>query len=196
MTRLTLVLKLLAPYLAVLVFWVWLGNAWLAILAYHAQILLWSRGSLPTLRRPRGASLAWFLVPSALAGPALYFLLPFVTRTDLSAWLRTHGLAGWSLVAMVAYFGLVHPLLEQTHWGPLRKATPAAHVLFAGYHVLVLYSLLSGPWLVVCFAVLVTASVVWQRMEREDGGLVLPIASHVLADFGIVLVAWLRVSAG
>jgi hypothetical protein len=48
---LVLTLKLLAPCFAVLVFWCWLGNAWLAILAYHAQILLWSRGSLPKLGR-------------------------------------------------------------------------------------------------------------------------------------------------
>jgi hypothetical protein len=196
MIRLSLVLKLLAPYLAVIVFWVWLGNAWLAILAYHAQILLWSHGSRPRLGGPHGASLAWFLVPSALAGPALYFLLPYITRTDLAVWLRAHGLSGWSLLAMVAYFGLVHPFLEQMHWSPLRKATPAAHVLFAGYHVLVLYSLLGVPWLAVCFGVLATASVVWQRMEGGSGGLALPIASHVLADFGIVLVAWLQVRAG
>jgi hypothetical protein len=193
MTRLTLVLKLLAPYLAVLVFWVWLGNAWLAIFAYHAQILLWSRGALPKLGRARANRLAWFLVPSALAGPALYFLLPYVTRTDLAAWLRAHGLSGWSLLAMVAYFGLVHPLLEQMHWSPLRQATPVAHLLFAGYHMLVLYSLLSVPWLAVCFAVLATMSVVWQRMAREDGGLALPIASHVLADLGLVIAALLRV---
>jgi hypothetical protein len=196
MIRLSLILKLLAPYLAVLVFWVWLGNAWLAILAYHAQILLWSHGSRLRLGRPHGTSLAWLLVPSALAGPALCFLLPYITRTDLAVWLRAHGLSGWSLLAMVAYFGLVHPFLEQMHWSPLRKATPAAHVLFAGYHVLVLYSLLGMPWLAVCFAVLATASVVWQRMERGSGGLALPIASHVLADFGIVLVAWLQVRAG
>jgi hypothetical protein len=188
---LILALKVLAPYFAVIVFWCWLGNAWLAILAYHAQILLWSRGTMARLGRPGRDPLAWLLVPSALAGPALYFLLPYITRTDLAIWLRAHGLAGWSLVLMVAYFGLVHPFLEQLHWSPLREATPVAHLLFAGYHVLVLYTLLSVPWLAVCFAVLSTASVVWQRMER-GGGLGLPIASHVLADLGIVLAAWLR----
>jgi hypothetical protein len=190
---LILVLKLLAPYVAVIVFWTWLGSAWLAILAYHAQILLWSRGALPKLGAPGGGRLAWFLVPSAMAGPALYFLLPYVTRADLAGWLRGHGLAGWSLIAMVAYFGLVHPLLEQMHWSPLRQATPFAHLLFAGYHMLVLYSLLSVPWLAVSFAVLASASVVWREMERRGGGLTLPIASHVLADLGLVIAAWLRV---
>ncbi len=63
------------------------------------------------------------------------------------------------MVAMVAYFGLVHPLLEQAHWTPLREATPIAHVAFAGYHMLVLASLLTVPWLAVCFVILTAASV-------------------------------------
>jgi hypothetical protein len=29
-------------------------------------------------------------------------------------------------------------------------------------------------------------------MERGGGGLALPVVSHVLADLGIVLAAWLR----
>ena len=37
-TAMKLVLKMLAPYLAVGIFWCGLSNAWLAILAYHAQI--------------------------------------------------------------------------------------------------------------------------------------------------------------
>ena len=37
--RLELALKMAAPYLAVGVFWCLLHNAWLAILAYHGQIL-------------------------------------------------------------------------------------------------------------------------------------------------------------
>ena len=43
-------LRLLAPYLAVGVFWYGFSSAWLAILAYHAQILLWSRGRLCGMR--------------------------------------------------------------------------------------------------------------------------------------------------
>jgi hypothetical protein len=40
--------KLLAPYFAVGVFWCVFSNAWLAMLAYHAQILFWSRTHLKT----------------------------------------------------------------------------------------------------------------------------------------------------
>jgi hypothetical protein len=166
-----------------------LDNAWLAILAYHAQILLWRRGRLPRIRMPAQTRDMLTALPAALAGPLLYGLLPLVTRTDLAAWLGDHRLTGTALPAMVPYFGLVHPFLEQVHWGPLRKRTRWAHPAFAGYHLLVLGSLLSTPWLVVCFAVLTAASLLWQRTGTRAGSLAVPVVSHMLADVGIVLAA-------
>lgn len=189
--RLVFTLKLAAPYIAVAVFWLLLHNAWLAILAYHAQILWWSRGRFPRLARPRSTPLAAFVLVSALAGPILYFLLPFVPHVDLSSWLARNGLSGAALVAMVFYYGLVHPFLEQSHWAPLRERTQFAHLAFAGYHVLVLCSLLTSPWLAACFVLLTGASWMWQRMARDSGGLLLPVASHLAADLGIVVVVWI-----
>jgi hypothetical protein len=184
-----LALMLLAPYAAVLVFWVGFHNGWLAILAYHAQILVWL-----LLRPPRpigkymGGGIA-LVAASALAGPVLYFLLPVILRTDLAAWLGAHGLSGWLLLLMVPYFGVLHPRLEQLYWAPLRDRTPLAHLVFAGYHVIVLYSLLPPPWLAVCFTVLVVASVMWQQLGRRTGGLGAAMASHALADSGVVIAA-------
>lgn len=191
-SRTVLGLKLLAPYFAVIPFWLVLGSGWLAILAYHAQALLWARGAWPNLRKPKPSPLIWFVVPSALAGPVMYVLLPYITRTDLATWLVAHGLGRTSLLAMVAYFGIVHPFIEQMHWSPLRERTLWAHVAFAGYHVLVLYSLLTIPWLIVSFVVLLVASMGWQRMERETGSPTIPVTSHVLADLGIIVAALLR----
>ena len=93
---------------------------------------------------------------------------------------------------MIPYYGIIHPILEQIHWAPLREKTPLAHLAFAGYHVLVVYSLLTPPWLVLCFGVLAAASFVWQRMTTRTTSLAGPIVSHVLADLGVVVVAWLR----
>lgn len=188
-----LALKMLAPYLAVAVFWCGFHNAWLAILAYHLQILLWSRGSFPALRRPRADRSAWLLVPTAMTGLAVYFVLPLVTRVDLVNWLAGYRLTGVSLGVMVFYYGLVHPLLEQSHWMPLREQTPLAHVAFAGYHMLVLCTLLPVPWLAACFVILTGASFVWQRMARRTGGIALPVVSHVLADFGMIVAVWFLV---
>ena len=185
-------LRLLAPYCAVGVFWCVLGNAWLAILAYHAQILFWGLRSFSDVRRPSRKRIMFLALPTLVAGPLVYFLLPYMTHADLSSWLVDHRLSRLSLVAMIPYFGLLHPLLEQIHWGPLRESTPVAHPMFAGYHILVLYSLLTVPWLIVCFVVLTTASFIWQQMETQGNSLVLPVASHVLADLGVIVAAWLR----
>lgn len=191
--RIVLVAKMAAPYLAVAVFWCVFRNAWPAILAYHAQILLWSGGRLPALLRPTRTWWTLLVVPSALAGPLAWLVLPYLTRIDVAQWFADYRLTGAGLVLMIFYYGFVHPVLEQAHWAPLRERTPIAHVAFAGYHVLVLYSLLAIPWVAACFAILATASWSWQRMQRESGSLIPSIASHTLADLGMVIAAWLLV---
>lgn len=182
-------LRLAAPYLAVAVFWCVLHDAWLTILAYHAQILWWMRGTRPMFQRYRRTRTALLIFPSALAGPALALVLPHIARTELSLWLDRYHLTGSSLLVMTFYFGLVHPVLEQAHWAPLRDRTPHAHTVFAGYHMLVLYSLLPVPWLAACFVVLCLASWCWKRMVRASASLLPAIASQAVADLGIVLVA-------
>jgi len=188
-SRLELTLRLAAPYLSAAVFWLAFENAWLTILSYHAQILWWLRGTRPKPVRLRPTR-SWYLaVPSALAGPALLVLLPHMARTAPGLWLERYHLTGWSLVFMVFYFGLIHPALEQMHWRPLRERTALAHPLFAGYHLLVLYSLVYALWLGACFVVLWLASWTWMRMMRESGSLVPGVVSQTAADFGIALVA-------
>ena len=187
-------LRLAAPYVAVGIFLCVLHNAWLALLAYHAQILAWRRVVRPELARPRPSAALLFALPSALAGPVLYLLLPHITRTDVVGWLARHHLSGAALLLMIPYFGLVHPVLEQIHWGSLRERTVLAHAAFAGYHLLVLGSLLTVPWLAACFAVLLAASLLWERMGRRSGSVWPAIASQIAADLGVVLAAWL--SAG
>jgi hypothetical protein len=187
-----LTLRLLAPYFAVVVFWCIFSNAWLAILAYHVQILLWTRGPFRAMRKERCKHLTLLALPAALAGPLLYWLLPHMTHADLASWLAQRGLSDCSLLVMIPYFGIVHPLLEERHWAPLRKRTPLAHPVFAGYHMPVLHSLLTFPWLALCFAVLTAASLIWHKMAQRPGGPPAAVASHILADLGIVLAAWLK----
>ena len=184
--------KLLAPYLAVGVFWCGFQNAWLAILAYHVQILFWLRPSPSPKLRSSQARAFLFALPMALVGPTLYFLLPRMTDVDMFAWLASRRMSRASFLLMTPYFGLLHPLLEQAHWGPLRRRTPLAHPIFAGYHMLVLGSLLGVAWLVLCFAVLTSASLFWHRMDVRTKSLGVSIASHVMADMGVVAAVWLR----
>jgi hypothetical protein len=191
---------LLAPYLAVIVFWsghgTGLSSAWLSILAYHAQILFWARDDLraprwPQWQRPRALPMLTTL-PAIAAGPALYLLAPYVASTDLAQWLTAHGLSGAALLLMIPYFGFVHPVLEQIHWRPLREQTWISHPVFAGYHMIVLSSILEPPYLLLCFVVLVSASLMWLHVQRMEKSLNLAVLAHSLADFGIVVAAWLR----
>jgi hypothetical protein len=195
-SSISLAAKLLAPYLSVLVFWIGFRNAWLAILSYHAQIVfwLWYDKNLPRWK-PVPIRELLLSLPSALAGPAVYFILPLVSTTPIAAWLATHRLSDTSLIAIVLYFGLVHPPLEQMHWAPLRIRTAWSHVAFAAYHVIVLASLLPPLWLAVSLAVLLGASWIWQWLDERGSGLLVPVVSHVLADTGIAFAALLLVGA-
>ncbi len=187
------ILKLLAPYFAVGVFWCLFDNAWLAILAYHVQILIWSGRSLYGGQRIRLSGTVLLALPIGLAGPLFYFLLPYITQSSLTDWLNAHQLSRLSLLAMIPYFGLLHPFIEQLYWAPLRRSTPWAHPIFAGYHLLVLYSLLILPWVIISFILLPPESFLWQLMESKSGSLTARVISHILADFGVVVVAWLKI---
>lgn len=94
---------------------------------------------------------------------------------------------------MVPYFGIIHPFLEQLHWGQLREKTVAAHPLFAGYHILVLYTLLSLPWLIACFVILTGASFAWQQMQKQTNSIFVPYISHALADTGVIIATLIRI---
>jgi len=182
--------RILAPYLAVLVFWIGLSNAWLTILAYHAQILFWSSRTERVDFRVASKSHLILALPTVLTGPLTFFILPLFLKLSLSDWLLLHQLSGIAFLFMIPYYGIVHPILEQMHWEPLRRATPWAHPAFAGYHMLVLFSLLKAPWLLLCSAILMLASFLWREMARQSQSLTVPIVSHILADFGMVLAAW------
>jgi hypothetical protein len=61
--------------------------------------------------------------------------------------------------------------------------------------LLVVYSLLSAPGLVVTFVVLWGASWMWTPMTRASGSLLPAMVSQAVADLGIALVAVLGTGA-
>jgi hypothetical protein len=185
------ILQLCAPYLAVAVFWVGLESAWLTILAYHAQMLFWTRRRFGSgLGQWNARAFTAVAVPAAVAGPVVVVLLPHLARVPVSVWLERYDLSGPTLLLMIPYFGIVHPVLEQTFWAPLRRNSIVGHAAFAGYHAVVLYTLLPSPWLALVAGVLALTSVAWERIAEAGDGLLVAMASHVVADAGIVVAAW------
>ena len=188
---LSLYLKLLAPYLSVIVFWLIFHNAWLALLGYHLQTIFWLKETPFSKPWPDNKIDMAISLAMLAAGPFIYFILPLISKIDLSTWLSNYQLNGWLWLLIIPYFGLLHPFLEQAHWGPLREKTPASHFFFAGYHAIVLYSLLPVFWLLASFVVLTVASFIWQRIAKNSKRYSAPVLSHILADFGLVIAAWL-----
>ena len=185
-------LRLLVPYAAVLVFWYGLDNAWLTVAAYHLLILFFARGRLALPRRPPQRRHLLLALPAILAGPLLYLLLPHLAGDRLAAWLAARGMSPSLILLLLPYFAIVHPWLEQTHWDPLRQRTGLSHPLFAGYHVIVLTSLTTWPWMVFVFCMLTLVSYLWGLLTRHTKSLTPAYLSHALADLGIVIAAWMR----
>lgn len=194
-TAVSAIAGMLAPWMAVGVFWLLLESAWATILVYHALILLFSG------RHLREAAEGWdtrtalaSALPCLLAGPLTWLLLPSMVRVPVDQWLAAYGLQGWALVLMVPYYGIVHPFFEQAHWGRLRSlpgfSVPAA-IMFAGYHGLVLSTLMEPVWIAACLAVLFGSSLAWTAISRRTGGIAVPALSHAAADSGMILAAFL-----
>ncbi len=183
-------LQLLAPYIAVLAFWCIFKNGWLAILAYHAQILFWLKPG-ETQHKLNNKRILLTALPTVLAGPILYFLLPYIAKTNLSIWLEEYQISGLSLMLMIPYFGIIHPYLEELHWQKIREKNYISHIVFAGYHIIVLYSFVKIPWLIACFFTLATASTIWQYTTKKTNSIVPAVISHILADLSIIIAVYI-----
>lgn len=190
-------LKLLAPYLAVIIFWLGFQNACLSILVYHAQILFWSKDHFKLLFKGFSKQgFVCFALPCLATGLITYFLLPFMyPEAALAPWLSSYKLEGLALLLMIPYFGFFHPPLEQMHWVELReKHGLLAHLCFAGYHAIVLFSLVNAIWLALVVTVLFSVSMQWAWMHNRYQGLAIPALTHIFADAGIIVAAFFLVN--
>lgn len=184
-------LRMAAPTLAVAVGMGLFRSGLLAMALYHLQVLLWRPGiAARSLASKPGATWVAVAAGFGLAGPVLYLLGPLLLPPGaLAGWLDRYGLGASALRWLVPYFGLVHPILEELHWRPLRRHGLRCHASFAAYHLFVLAGLLPPVLLVAIGAALAAASWLWGRMEVQCGSSRLPILAHALADLGIVLAA-------
>ncbi len=187
---------MLVPWASVLLFWTALRSAWATVLAYHALMLLFSWRSVPAVFR--GWSGTGFILAApvfASVGPVAWLLLPETTVEPVGGWLSAYGLAGVSLLLMAFYYGLVHPVIEQAHWRLLwsrPRLGRLAVLSFAGYHGLVLSTLMKPFWVASCVAVLAATGFFWRWVDRRTGGGLLPAVTQALADSGMILAALLR----
>lgn len=190
----------IVPYVAVGIGLYCLQNAAAALLLYHGQILVIAWLDRTDINK----SLFFGFSPKALGasvlplltfGPLLYLLLPHVLRegVSLQGWLSVYGLSHRRFLLFMPYFGLVHPVMEEIHWGRFRgdpKGQWLMSLCFAGYHILVLAKLLTLFGLIISFGVLTLAAWAWTILYRRLRGGAVPFLAHMLADLGILGAAY------
>jgi len=126
---------------------------------------------------------------------AIYLLWPVVKLDDvrLGQILSSLGLDGASWWLFVVYYSLVNPWFEEIFWrgwypGQLRRPV-FADLLFAGYHVFVLFLFVDVLWAVAAFFALSGVAWLWRELATRHRGLIIPLVSHTVADISIITAA-------
>lgn len=191
------------PYIAVYVGMYRFDSAWMAMLLYHAGmiifLLLTRRGSLfKSLIEGFSAKVFIALIPVYLsAGVIIYFFwqVAKVDQGDLAAALAAFGLHSGNLLGFVIYYCLVNSTLEEVFWrGALieeNRFPSWSDLLFSGYHCLVVALFVSFAWVVLGFVVLLVGAWIWRTIARIHKGLALPWLTHFVADFGVMAAVYL-----
>lgn len=196
--------KWLAPILPYLAVWAGLflfKSAWLALVCFHVAIaaaLIPLKPSLPftTFIKPaKVKNVLPGLILCAVSGIGLYYLRgPLRIADDLGSQLTELGLSGNVWFGFIAYFTVVNPLFEEYFWrGILGGETKGLHwsdVIYAGYHLMVVWDKTHPFSMIFMFAVLTFIGWFWRQLYRRDGSLLAPVLGHMAADLSILIAVY------
>lgn len=132
-------------------------------------------------------------VISSFAGLSLFFIWPYLNKAGVDAtdMLVNFKLQGLTLIIFGIYLIFFNPFFEEIFWRQIlhtnTKADFVIDALFAGYHILVLPFFLNAIGCVLAYIVLFITSVVWRYVKTKNNGLSVPVLSHFIADFGIII---------
>jgi membrane protease YdiL (CAAX protease family) len=207
LSRKTAILGVIAPVLiygAIYLGMHVLCSGWAAILMYHAVVCLvltmaggWSFASKLLRGWRLGAGLG-FVIISSLVGAVVYiaWIEMQLAPDSIADTVESVGLQGPLLIGFGIYYAVVNPAIEEIFWrgwyGANCRWPVATDVLFAGYHVIVVVLFLNTIFMAVAFCVLIGAAWLWRLCARRYDGLMIPFASHTLADVSIMIVLFLR----
>ncbi|MBN2664452.1 MAG: CPBP family intramembrane metalloprotease [Bacteroidales bacterium] len=130
---------------------------------------------------------------SSFAGLGLFFIWPYLNKTGIDAteMLKNFQLQGFTLIVFSVYLIFFNPFFEEVFWRQIlhtnTKADFIIDALFAGYHMLVLPFFLNTIGCVLAYFVLFVTSMVWRYIKTKNNGLSVPVLSHFIADFGIII---------
>lgn len=178
-----------------------LRSAWGALIGFHLALLPLL---LPRRQRthPLFTPVSWqILLPVAvaglLAGLGLWLVWPLTgIPADYPARVQALGLQGVVWLPFILYFTLVNPFLEEIYWrgdlGSDARLPRPVDFLFAGYHLIILALFAAPFWVLAGFVILSAASWLWRQISRYTGSLLPAALFHLLADFSILVVLYLK----
>jgi hypothetical protein len=191
------------PYLAILAGLYLLKDAWVTLIGFHIAILLVLavvRPNIPINGLFKSKFPQWALINVLICGASgigLFFLWDlFGIVPDLPAQLSSMGLnSPVSWFAFIAYFSLMNPFIEEYFWrgvlGSNSKKFYIGDLVYAGYHVVVLWGKVPPLLLLFALITLTSAGWFWRQSSREDEGLLAAVLGHMVADFSILMVVYL-----
>lgn len=195
-------LFMLSPYLGVGIGLYLLQSAFAAILLYHAGIIgafLTNRGTLQykAMINFKDVRFATFIPFCLISGALIYLLWPIINsnRIEIAEETARYGLEGIKFLLFIAYFSLIHPILEEGFWrffiDPKNPRHLWAEILFSGYHFLVLRLFIPTGWAILCVVSLIGIARFWRFMKQNQNEGLMVIATHAAADFSIILAVYL-----
>lgn len=180
-----------------------LRSAWGALIGFHLALLpllLSNRRQTRLLLAPVSMR---FLLPFALlglaAGLGLWLAWPLTgIPADYPAHVEALGLRRETWLPFIAYFTLVNPFLEETYWrgilGSDSRLPQPVDFLFAGYHVVIMALFATPLWVFIGFLILAGAGWLWRQAVCWASSLLPAALFHMLADFSILVVLYLKAS--
>lgn len=211
------ILGALLPYLAVIIGLYIFHHAYIALLLYHSLIwgymytqkrynIFEQDTQTKEVKKSLWTKYIVFVLITACSGPLVYtyirFLQPYLQKAikipplQLFDYLAYYQVFSFSIPLFIVYFGIVHPLIEQKHWRALfyhinlnhdKKMGIILHLLFALYHIVVLYTLMPFPILLLVFWLLFFVSIIWNYFMKHNISFTYLLVSHIITDTSMVI---------
>ena len=174
-----------------------LRNAWMTIIIYHLFMVLCivrhNNNPLSVLFKGNNTGLMVASSLVALISGLLLTLLWADIRIDkdMMLLLSNVGLSGRSIILFSIYYTVATPILEELFWrfrlSPNDMGIDITDIFFGMYHMVVMLNFVKPAWAILVWPVLFFTSWFWRFCRLKFNGLIIPLISHLFADFSIII---------
>lgn len=201
-------LPVMIPYAAILIGIFGFQNAWVAVGLYYcgAAILISARLGIQS-RALIGSGWSWKWVVLSI-GFAIAILIGArilwnqIQRSDISLdeIFDRYGLGGSAGILFCAVALLINPIIEELFWRGCFQSNPrrlfSGDLIFAGYHIFVLWMVVRWYWVVLFFVGLALFGWMMRYLKYSLRGLGTVWFAHEMADLAIIMSILLILNRG